>query len=122
MPGIEQSIETTSAPTNVEDQLRVETAEDPSHRADAHAIDPAALERRDLALTQSDPLAEIPPAPPESMPQLAADTAEPDVLHHTRSLADGTYLPLCCPLPSSDDVTGCSFRIDARPTPSGREC
>ena len=79
MPGIEQAVEVSSAPSNVRHQFRVEAAQNLSDRADAHPIDPATLEQRDLPDSvrsgRRDPL-----APAQPVPQVTTDPFRASVL------------------------------------------
>ncbi len=94
--GIEQTIQISSAPSNEQDEFRVETAQDLSERSDGHAIDPAALEQRDLALTHADSITQIALAPAESLSQVTPHAAELEVSTTLRvwpiALIDGLRL------------------------------
>jgi hypothetical protein len=89
MSGIKEAIQVSSAPSDVQDDLRVEAAQDLSDGTDGHAIDPPAFEQRDLALTQADSITQIALAPTEPLPQVTPDPAEPEVIRHPRIVAGG---------------------------------
>jgi hypothetical protein len=78
---VKQAVELTTAPSDDLDQVRVEDGEDPCDRGHCQVVDLAALEARDLALTDPSPPRDVDLAPAQAMSQGSGDAAEAKVAH-----------------------------------------